>query len=168
MTALRERRLTPRRPLAPVSQPRRRTRVSRPWINAVFGVLCLASIAAAVLLLGPPPSSQQTQSRIVTAERGVVQSTVSGSGSLAPADQATVNFKTSGVLSHVDVSAGQHVKAGQLLAQIDAGSAQANLTQVKANLSAAQAKLAATIANPAPRPQARVRARPERAAARPR
>jgi multidrug efflux pump subunit AcrA (membrane-fusion protein) len=164
MTALRERRLTPRRPrlraslpphlrasLAPrlrASLPPRRTRPSKPWINVVFGALCVASVAASILLLGPTATATQAQSRIVTAERGVVQKTVSGSGTLAPADQASVNFKTSGVLSAVYVTAGQHVNAGQLLAQINPSSAQANLTQAQANLSAAQAKLAATVADP--------------------
>jgi multidrug efflux pump subunit AcrA (membrane-fusion protein) len=114
----------------------------------VLGAVCAASVTMAVLMLGPPATTQQAQSRVVTAELGVVQSTVSGSGTLAPADQANLNFKTSGVLSAVDVSAGQHVAKGQWLAQINASGAQASLTEAQANLSAAQAKLAETIANP--------------------
>ena len=119
MSALRDRRLNRHRSAARVdgrrsasgrrsvpraSRPASTARASRPWFNVVFGVLCLACVVAAVLLLGPPATTQQAQSRVVTAERGVVQSTVSGSGTLAPADQVNLNFKTSGVLSAVYVT----------------------------------------------------------------
>src|ERR1039458_2503724 len=128
MSAVRQRRRNPRRSVArldgarsasgrrQVARVARSTgRASRPWFNVMLGVLCLTSVVVSVLMLGPPATTQQAQSRVVTAERGVVQSTVSGSGTLAPADQDNLNFKTSGVLSAVYVSAGQHVGEGQLL-----------------------------------------------------
>jgi len=70
----------------------------------------------------------------------VVQSTVSGSGNVEPGTALDVNVQTSGTLSHVYVSVGQHVKQGQLLATLDLTAAQLALDQADQNLSAAQEK----------------------------
>jgi macrolide-specific efflux system membrane fusion protein len=115
----------------------------RPWLNIALAVLTLACAIAALLLLGAPSGSSSSSQRIVTASMGVVQSTVSGSGTLAPATQVNVNFKTGGVLTAVDVQAGEHVGAGQTLALVDPTTAQANLNQAQANLTAAQNRLTA-------------------------
>jgi multidrug efflux pump subunit AcrA (membrane-fusion protein) len=120
----------------------------RPWPNYILGVAVVGAIVAAVLLVGPAATSSSTQYRYVTVERGVVQASESASGNLAPINESDLNFKSSGILTGLYVSAGQHVHAGQLLAQIDPTSAQVALEEAQANLEAAQAKLAETEANP--------------------
>jgi membrane fusion protein, macrolide-specific efflux system len=72
---------------------------------------------------------------------GVVQSTVTGSGNIAAGTDVNVNFNTSGTLESVDVSAGQHVSPGQLLATLDPTAAQLSLDQANQNLTAAQDNL---------------------------
>ena len=50
--------------------------------------------------------------------KGVVQSTVTGSGNLAPAKQLDLDFGTSGKVTKVYVTEGEHVSQGQLIARI--------------------------------------------------
>ncbi|HST55407.1 MAG TPA: biotin/lipoyl-binding protein [Solirubrobacteraceae bacterium] len=124
-----------------------------PLLTYALGALCIAAIVIAFLVVGPP-SQSAASSRIVTAQRGVVQATVSGSGNLAAGSQANLNFKTSGQLQAVYVKVGQHVTDGQLLAALDSEPAQASLDEAQDNLSAAedrlqQAETAASSSTPA-------------------
>jgi len=108
----------------------------------VLAVLCVGAIVAAVLVVGPETSQSAAPTRTVGAAQGVVQSTVSGSGNVQPISQLDLGFKTSGVVDRILVSEGQQVKAGQLLAELDAKSAEVTLEQSKATLQAAEATLA--------------------------
>jgi multidrug efflux pump subunit AcrA (membrane-fusion protein) len=108
----------------------------------VLGALCAGAIAAAVLVVGPASQSAATTSRIVTAQRGVVQSTVSGAGNIQAATQLNLGFKTTGVVQHIYVHAGERVTKGQLLAELDPRSTEVTLQQGKASLQAAEATLA--------------------------
>jgi multidrug efflux pump subunit AcrA (membrane-fusion protein) len=76
-----------------------------------------------------------------------VQTTVSVSGNLEPATEVGLNFKASGILTQFYVHAGEHVKAGALLAEIDPTTAQVSLEQAQASLKSAQANLAQAQAN---------------------
>jgi HlyD family secretion protein len=117
-----------------------RTRAS--WLVYVLGALCAGAIVAAILLVGPASSSTATITRTATAAQGVVQSTVSGSGNLQAASQLNLGFKTSGTVTHIYVSQGQHVNQGQLIATLDPQSAEVTLEQAKASLQSAEANLA--------------------------
>jgi multidrug efflux pump subunit AcrA (membrane-fusion protein) len=111
-------------------------------IAYALGALLVGAIVAAVLVVGPAAGPHSTQTRVVTAQRGVVQSTVSGSGNLAAASQLDLGFKTSGTVSAIDVTQGQRVTQGQLLATLDPQSAEVTLEQAKASLQLAEADLA--------------------------
>jgi multidrug efflux pump subunit AcrA (membrane-fusion protein) len=118
----------------------KRTRAS--WLVYVLGALCTGAIVAAILVVGPASGSQTTVTRTAVAAEGVVQSTVSGSGNLQAASQLDLGFKTSGVVSQIYVSQGQHVTEGQLLAELNPKSAEVTLEQSRASLQAAAANLA--------------------------
>ncbi|HEU0316577.1 MAG TPA: biotin/lipoyl-binding protein, partial [Solirubrobacteraceae bacterium] len=118
------------------------------WARVVLGFACVAAVVVAVLIVGPPSSTQQTSRRVITVEKGVVQSTVSASGSLEPAMELNVNFKQGGTLLATDVRAGAHVYQGQLLAELDPQAANVAVQQAQANLDAANAKLAQVEADP--------------------
>ena len=77
----------------------------------------------------------------MTAEDGVVQTTVSGTGNVEPATDQVVNFATSGTLESIYVQVGQHVNKGQLLATLSPTSDQLALDQADANLAAAKDNL---------------------------
>ncbi len=112
------------------------------WLVYALGALCAGAIAAAFLVVGPPSESAAAHSRIVTAQQGVVQSTVSGSGNIQSATQLNLGFKTTGVVSRIYVSEGQQVAGGQLIAELNPQSAEVTLEQAKATLQAAEATLA--------------------------
>jgi multidrug efflux pump subunit AcrA (membrane-fusion protein) len=120
-----------------------RTRAS--GLVYVLGALCTGAVVAAFLLVGPASQSSATQSRLIKAQQGVVQSTVSGSGTIESSDQVGVNFANSGSLKAVNVSQGQHVTSGQLLAEIDPTSAESSVKSDELNLTDAEAKYEAAL-----------------------
>ena len=119
----------------------RRDRASRPWLLYALGVVAIVVAVLAVSEIGPPTSSARTSKEVVAAAQGVVQSTVTGSGNIAAGTDLTVNFNTSGTLQDVYVKVGQHVNAGQLLADLDPTSANLQLSQSQSQLTAAEDQL---------------------------
>ena len=117
-------------------------RTTRPWLNYLLGVACVGAIVAAFLVVGPASGSQSAVTRTATAAQGVVQSTVSGSGNLQASSQLDLGFKTSGTVTNIYVTQGQHVTEGQLLATLNPESAEVTLQQSKAALQSAIANLA--------------------------
>ncbi len=95
----------------------------RPWLTIFLGLLCIAAIVVAYTTVGQASSATAQSRRTAIVAQGVVQSTVSGSGTLKPAANVGVDFATSGTLTGVLVSVGDHVKSGQLLAEINPSSA---------------------------------------------
>src|ERR1017187_1298045 len=84
-------------------------RTSAPLFVYALGALCAGAIAAAILVVGPASGSTSAQSRTVTVARGVVQSTVSGSGNIQAASQLDLGFKTSGTVTQINVTQGEQV-----------------------------------------------------------
>jgi HlyD family secretion protein len=117
-------------------------RTGRPWLNYLLGLLCVGAIVVAILVVGPASGSQTATTRTAKAAQGVVQSTVSGSGNLQPASQLNLGFKTSGTVTNIYVTQGEHVTEGKLLATLDPQSAEVTLEQAKAALLSAEANLA--------------------------
>lgn len=116
----------------------------RGWHNWALGLLCLLVIALAITSIGSSSASSTAEQRTATAERGVVQSTVSGNGSLEAAEQVELNFGSSGAkLTEIDVEAGQKVSKGEVLARIDSSSARASLASAEAQLAEAEETLEA-------------------------
>ncbi len=115
----------------------------RGWHNWVLGILCLIVIVLAITSIGSSSASSTAEQRTATAERGVVQSAVSGNGSLEAAQQVELNFGASGEVTEIDVEAGQKVSKGDVLARIDSSSARASLASAEAQLSEAEETLEA-------------------------
>jgi multidrug efflux pump subunit AcrA (membrane-fusion protein) len=115
---------------------RRTLRTPAP-MTIILAALAIAAIVVAIVVVGSPATSS-AQERTVTVARGVVQSTVSGSGNLAPANQLDLDFATSGEITHIYVKEGQHVSEDQLLATIDDSSQKVDLAEAKADLQSAQ------------------------------
>src|SRR5207244_3727976 len=89
-------------------------------LNAVYG------------FLGSSSASSGLQ-RTATVSVGTVQSSVSASGNVSAASAASVDFGTSGTLTAVNVSVGDHVSAGHVLGTIDPTTAQTTLEAAQAN-----------------------------------
>jgi multidrug efflux pump subunit AcrA (membrane-fusion protein) len=118
----------------------KRSRAS--WVVYLLATLLVGAIAAAVLVVGPAAGRQSAQTRTITAQHGVVQSTVSGSGNIEPASQLDLGFKASGTVTAIAVHQGQQVGEGQLVATLDPQGAEVTLEQARASLQAAEAELA--------------------------
>jgi multidrug efflux pump subunit AcrA (membrane-fusion protein) len=106
-------------------------------ITVALAALAAAAVVGAVVVVGSPASTS-TQERTATVARGVIQATVSGSGNLEPANEADVDFATSGEITHVYVKEGQHVSEDEILAKIDPDAANVELAQAEADLQSAQ------------------------------
>lgn len=122
------------------SEMTERTRAS--WPVYALGALSAGAVVIAILVVGPAAGGSSAVTRTAVAAEGVVQSTVSGSGNLQASSQLDLGFKTSGVVSEIYVSQGQHVTEGQLLAELNPKSAEVTLEQSRAALQAARASLA--------------------------
>ncbi len=90
-------------------------------------------IAIASLGTGSSSSSAATK-RTTTVGKGVVQSTVSGNGTLEPAQKVELGFGASGEVTAIRVKAGQTVTKGEVLAEVDSSSARASLAAAEAQL----------------------------------
>ncbi len=73
---------------------------------------------------------------------GTIQQTISSSGTLEPANQASLNFAVSGTVTNVNVKAGQTVTAGQVLATVDTTALSEQVNAAQAQLTAANDRLA--------------------------
>jgi macrolide-specific efflux system membrane fusion protein len=113
----------------------------RPWYLYLLAGVGALLVVLALTEIGPPASSARTSTQVVTAEKGVVQSTVTGTGNLQAGTQVSANFQTSGTLASVYVHVGQHVNKGQLLATLNQTSAQLSFDQAEQNLIAAEDQL---------------------------
>jgi len=125
----------PARKRPPKKRRRRRatTRRGLPFVPALLAIAAVAAVVVAVLTVGSD-SQATTSERIVTVSQGVVQSIVSGSGNLEPANQLNVNFGTSGRITKIYVKEGDHVSKGDLLAKVDDASQRVDLAQAQAQL----------------------------------
>ncbi|HEY7619671.1 MAG TPA: biotin/lipoyl-binding protein, partial [Solirubrobacteraceae bacterium] len=106
-------------------------------MTIVLAALAAGAVVAAVLVVGSP-STSSAQERTVTVARGVVQSTVSGSGNLSPANQVDVDFATSGEITKIYVKEGEHVGKDEVLAKLDDSAAKVQVAEAQANLQSAQ------------------------------
>ena len=80
--------------------------------------------------------------RLATAQRADITQTVDADGTLAAANRSTVSFAADGTVDAVDVQVGDHVHAGDTLAELDGRDLQAAITSARATLAEARQRLA--------------------------
>jgi HlyD family secretion protein len=84
------------------------------------GLIIIALIAGGYYSYGKIfPGTVATQYMTAAVQKGTLIVSVSGSGQISALDQVDIKAKTSGDVVYVGVKAGQEVKAGTLLVQID-------------------------------------------------
>ena len=110
-------------------------------LDAFLGAVIVAS--GAVGVLASSSSATATSSpNTGTVTRGTVQATESTSGTVVAAATYSLGFPTAGTVAAIDVSVGQQVAQGQVLATMSPTAAQSALTVAQDNLTAAQDRLA--------------------------
>jgi RND family efflux transporter MFP subunit len=115
----------------------RLSRRSRRTIWIVAAVLVLAvggGVTYAILHARAASSSQTATLQTATARQGNLVLEASGTGTMMAAQDTYLSFTSGGKLTELDVNLGDQVQAGQLLAQIDDTSQQAQLTQARQTL----------------------------------
>lgn len=115
------------------------------WALAGTAVVLVAAAIALPLWLtsgSSTPVGLSVTTVIVPVTTGTIQSTVTSSGTIEPASQASLNFAVPGTVTAVDVRAGQTVSAGQTLATIDTTALTEQLAAAQAQLTAANDRLA--------------------------
>jgi multidrug efflux pump subunit AcrA (membrane-fusion protein) len=121
----------------------RRPRRARRWLVVVVGIVVVAGVAYAVT------GGKAHSYVLATARDGTVTQTIGVSGVLQPTRSWDLYFATGGTIAQLDVAAGQHVHAGQVLAVLDTRPLQTQVASAQAGVAAAQAKLDADQASPA-------------------
>jgi len=108
----------------------------------MLAVVAVALVVIAITSLGTNSSSSSAATkRTATVGKGVVQSTVSGNGTLEPAEKVELSFGASGEVTAIQVKAGEKVTKGEVLAEVDSSSARASLASAEAKLLEAEETL---------------------------
>lgn len=115
-------------------------------------LVLMAILAVALIALGSgiyyAVATASPQSQTSTPVMGTIEETVSGQGTVEPAQNPDLAFQNGGKLASVNVAVGQKVSQGQLLASLDVSALSAQRAQAQANLKAQQARLSQLQAGP--------------------
>jgi HlyD family secretion protein len=107
------------------------------WIALGVGLLA-ASLLLLRLFRG---SGETTRYRTSPVERGSLTVLVTATGTLEPTDQVDVGSELSGIIASVFVDNNDTVRAGQVLARLDASKLAAQARQARAAVDAARARV---------------------------
>lgn len=108
-------------------------------------VFILIMLGAGVAMASPKSNTQTVQTTQTTiVQRGNLIATVNGSGTIAAESTIDLSFQASGTVKKIFVAEGDTVQAGQILAQLDDRTLQADLASAQAKLDSAKAKLSKT------------------------
>ena len=108
----------------------------RLWINLAL-VLAIVLVLGAIVGIALRPEGASAPARTATVVSATVSSTVTASGSVESAGDINLAFTTPGMVTSIEVSAGDSVKQGQVLATINQTTATQQLAAAQATLSQA-------------------------------
>jgi HlyD family secretion protein len=115
---------------------KRRKRIIYVAIGVVLVLLIVGGLVAAT-----SSGTKIDPSKLAKVEKGDLAKSVVATGKVEPITKVEVKSKASGIVKKLFVDAGDKVKKGQLLAQLDKDEIQAQVEQSKAALAAAEASL---------------------------
>jgi HlyD family secretion protein len=118
-----------------VRRKKRRTR----WIVAVVALIALAGGGWAYVQRHKQDRAPAWQTAVVT--RGDLVQTITASGTLNPVTNVQVGSQISGIIQKIYVDFNSPVKAGQVVAQLDPATYQANVLSAEGELANAKANL---------------------------
>ncbi len=127
-----------------VAPPNRRRRI---WFIVVSIVLLVALTGGGVLFYMQRTTASKVQYATTPVSVGNLTTTVSASGPLQAQAEYDMNFSTSGQIKEIDVHVGQQVKAGQVLAKLDAPNLQIAVEQAQLTVDNAQQTYNTAVSN---------------------
>ncbi len=106
------------------------------WLFIGIVILAIGGTGAIYYTRSTKASSTVTETPLQTAAayRGNIVLYASGTGSLAPANEASFGFGTSGQITELSVKIGDHVEAGQVVGKMDDTEVKAAYDQAKRTL----------------------------------
>jgi len=105
------------------------------------GVIAVVLIGAAVWWFMPNQVAAADRYTLAPVERGPITQMVSANGTLNPVVLVNVGSQVSGIVKKLHADFNDHVKAGQVLLELDPALLQAQLQQSEANVASAKASL---------------------------
>ncbi len=108
----------------------------RLWINLAL-VLAIVLVLGAIVGIALRPEGAAAPARTATVVSATVSSTVTASGSVESAGDINLAFTTPGIVTSIEVAAGDSVNQGQVLATINQTTATQQLAAAQATLSQA-------------------------------
>jgi HlyD family secretion protein len=109
------------------------------WIAASVVVVCL--LAAGALMAARSGGTKIDPTKLGKVERGDLAKSVVATGKVEPITKVEIKSKASGIVTKLYVEAGDHVKAGQVLAALDRVEMEAQVRQSEAQLQSSEATL---------------------------
>ena len=114
------------------------------WSSVGIGIVLLIAIGVFAATRG---GTKIDPSKLAKVEKGDLAKSVVATGKVTPITKVEVKSKASGIVKNLAVDYGDHVKKGQLLAQLDKIEIEAQVAQSKAALEAAEANLTSSQAD---------------------
>jgi HlyD family secretion protein len=108
------------------------------WGSVVAVIVLLIAVGVIVAKSG---GTKIDPSKLAKVEKGDLAKSVVATGKVTPITKVEVKSKASGIVKKLYVEYGDHVKKGQLLAQLDKVEIEAQVAQSQAGLEAAEANL---------------------------
>ncbi len=105
------------------------------WALSIIGLLVLGGGYWFFSHLGG------TRYTFIPVTRGSITETVSITGNTTPTNSVSLGFQNAGMIAHVYHSLGEHVSAGEIIAELNTANLSAALQQAQANVDVQQAKL---------------------------
>jgi HlyD family secretion protein len=109
------------------------------WI--ISGIIVLAALALAVMMAARSSGKKIDPTKLAKVTRGDLVKSVVATGKVEPITKVEIKSKASGIVKKLYVEAGDHVKAGQVLAELDRVEMEAQVRQSEAQLQASEATL---------------------------
>jgi HlyD family secretion protein len=122
----------------------------RTILYIILGVVLVAVIVTVIVWRAQQAQATAGETRSAVVERGTLLVAVSASGSIEPQSSVGLTFESPGQVTDVPVKVGNHVEAGDVLAQLDTRQLELQVHQAQATLAAAKAQLAQLKAGPQP------------------
>ena len=116
--------------------------MSKKWLIVAAVVIVVAALGLVYFRrIAAQGAATEASLETVPVRRGTLVATVSASGSIAPKAQATLTFKTPGLVAEVNVEEGDRVEAGEVLARLETKDLELAVAQAEASLAQAEAQL---------------------------
>ena len=115
------------------------------WIAAILAVVCV--LAAGALMAARSGGTKIDPTKLAKVERGDLVKSVVATGKVEPITKVEIKSKASGIVKKLYIEAGDRVKAGQVLAELDRVEMEAQVRQSEAQLQSSEATWQSAVAD---------------------